>query len=159
MSLSMMDTVPPMIFLFFLWTSEAFILSLLFSALNSKIILGFSLYISRCSTILGCNNAFLPSKLQTTKYIYLTKGQQYSGRTAVRVQMCTKTRKGNKNIIHTALQCVKKKSKIWILTFITLNSWSSIWFLVVWGEKKKDWFQGSNMFLVSELSSKIINSQ
>lgn len=111
MSLSMMDTVPPMIFLFFLWTSEAFILSLLFSALNSKIILGFSLYISRCSTILGCNNAFLPSKLQTTKYIYLTKGQQYSGRTAVRVQMCTKTRKGNKNIIHTALQCVKKKIK------------------------------------------------
>lgn len=111
MSLSMMDTVPPMIFLFFLWTSEAFILSLLFSALNSKIILGFSLYISRSSTILGCNNAFLPSKLQTTKYIYLTKGQQYSGRTAVRVQMCTKTRKGNKNIIHTALQCVKKKIK------------------------------------------------
>lgn len=112
MSLSMMDTVPPMIFLFFLWTSEAFILSLLFSALNSKIILGFSLYISRCSTILGCNNAFLPSKLQTTKYIYLTKGQQYSGRTAVRVQMCTKTRKGNKNIIHTWHYNVLKKKKM-----------------------------------------------
>lgn len=98
--LSPRQTVPPMIFLFFQSISEAFILSFLFSVVDSKIILGFSLYISRCSATLGSNNVLHPSKVQITTSIYLTKDQQYSERTAVRIQTCTKTKKENKNIIH-----------------------------------------------------------